>query len=85
MKQPAPFLRLNLNDFAKGLIMALLGALIAGIYTSIQSGALPVTLEAWKPIVMGALLAALTYLGKNFTTNSKDEFLKKEPTQEQSK
>ncbi|WP_259071208.1 hypothetical protein HDF24_24105 [Mucilaginibacter sp. X4EP1] len=56
---------LNLQDFAKGLIVAVGGAVIAAIQSSIQAGSLTFN---WQVIGSVALAAGLSYLGKNFFT-----------------
>lgn len=68
----------NLNDIVKGFIMAVIGAIITGLYTSIQAGAFPADWTAWKPILIGGLGMGLAYLIKNFFSNSDDKFMKKE-------
>ena len=69
------YLSLNKKDFIKGLVMAVLTAVISVVYTSIESGSLEFNL---KSIVISALSAALAYIMKNALTNSDDQFLKKE-------
>ena len=61
----SPLFSLNLKDLAKGLSVAVGGAVVAAIETSIQSGT--VTFN-WKNIGGVALAAGLSYLGKNFFT-----------------
>jgi branched-subunit amino acid transport protein len=70
------FLSLNKKDFLKGLVVAVLTAVITVIYTTIESGTL--TFD-WKAIAMAALSAALAYITKNLLTNSEDKFLAKDP------
>jgi len=69
------YLSLNKKDFIKGLLMAVLTAVISVVYTSIESGSLEFNL---KSVVIAALSAALAYIMKNALTNSNDQFLKKE-------
>jgi hypothetical protein len=69
------YLSLNKKDFIKGLVMAVLTAVISVVYTSIESGFLEFNV---KSIVIAALSAALAYIMKNALTNSDDQFLKKE-------
>lgn len=54
---------LSLNDFWKGLIMAVGGAVVRIIYDVINSGT---WVFDWKAIGVAALGAALAYLAKNF-------------------
>jgi len=70
------FLTLNIRDFLKGLLMAVLGSVFAIIKTTIEAGSLSLD---WPVIGKYALVAACTYLAKNLFTNSKDEFAHKEP------
>lgn len=65
----------NLRDFLKGLLVAVLGAVIGLVAATIEAGSLSFD---WQAIGKAAMLATLTYLTKNFLTNSNDEFLKKE-------
>lgn len=70
------FLNLNLKDIFKGLIMAVLGAVLALVYEALSTGGID-TIN-WKVVGAGALLAAVTYLTKNLFTNSEGEPLKTE-------
>ena len=74
------FLQLSTHDLVKGFIMAVLTALVTALYTAI-SGTSPhwPTGAEWQTIALTALSAGLVYLTKNFLTNSKDQFLKKDP------
>lgn len=54
---------LNINDFWKGLIMAVLGAIVGFVQGVIESGEL---VFDWKAIWRLALGAAIAYLAKNF-------------------
>ena len=72
------FLNLNWKDFFKGLIVAVLTAVITIIYSTIQAGSLAFDLKA---IGMAALSACLAYLVKNFFQNSNGNLLKSEGTQ----
>jgi len=67
---------LNSVDYIKGLIMAVLTAVITVIYTSIQAGSI---VFDWKVIAMSALSAALAYITKNLLTNSQNKMLQPEP------
>ena len=66
---------LDWRDLGKGLLMAVLGAIFGIVLPSLQAGSFEFD---WKKIGASALVAALTYLSKNFLTNSKDEFAKGE-------
>ncbi|HEY4326155.1 MAG TPA: hypothetical protein VGN20_19365 [Mucilaginibacter sp.] len=56
---------LNFQDLAKGLLVAVGGAVIAAIETSVQAGSLTFN---WKTIGGVALASGLSYLAKNFFT-----------------
>lgn len=58
---------LKLNDFLKGLLMAVGTPVIAVLISSLNSGSLKFD---WKAIGIVALSAALMYLSKNFFTPS---------------
>lgn len=64
--------KLNFRDFAKGLVMAVLGAIVAALYTTIAAGKLP-TLEELKTAAIVGLGAGLTYLVKNFFSDGTKE------------
>jgi len=66
---------LNKADFLKGLIIAVITAVITILYNTVQIGSLSFD---WKAISTAAASAALAYIMKNLLTNSEDEFLKKE-------
>ena len=66
---------LNKADFFKGLVIAVLTAVITLLYNTVQTGTLDFD---WKAISTAAVSAALAYIMKNLLTNSSGEFLKKE-------
>jgi hypothetical protein len=70
------FLTLGSKDFIKGLLVAVLSAVITIVYNTIQNGSL--TFD-WKTIGMTALTSAVAYIMKNLFSNSNGKFLKKEP------
>jgi len=70
------FFKLNVQDFIKGLVMAVLAAIVAIIKTTVESGSLHFD---WPTIGKYALVAATTYLTKNLFSNSKGDFATKEP------
>lgn len=69
------FFSLNSNDFIKGLVVAVLSAVITLLYSTIQSGTLTID---WKQIGIVALTSALAYITKNLVTNSDGTLLQKE-------
>lgn len=64
----SPLFSLNLKDLGKGLVVAVGGAVIAAVETSVQAGSMTFN---WKAIGGVALAAGLSYLGKNFCTPAK--------------
>ena len=71
------FLSLNWADFGKGLLVAVLSAVLGVVTTSLNAGSL--TFD-WKVIGTVALSAGLAYITKNFFSNSVGQVLKTEPT-----
>lgn len=71
--------KLDIPDYIKAGFMAVLGAVVAMIYDMVYNGVYPVTTEAWITIGKGALLALVTYIVKQLSTNSDGKILKKEP------
>ena len=63
--QTSSLFSLNFKDFGKGLLVAVGGAVIAAIETSVQAGTFSFD---WKAIGGVALAAGLSYLAKNFFT-----------------
>jgi len=66
---------LNSKDWIKGLVVAVLTAVITVVYSTIQTGTLVLD---WKAISIAGISAALAYITKNLLTNSSDQFLTKE-------
>ena len=67
------FLSLNTKDFIKGLIVAVVSALIAGVLQLLQAGPFTFDWATFQPIVLTAVSAGLAYLSKNLFTNSGGE------------
>ena len=70
------------SDIAKSLIIFVLSTIISvvgdAILQELNNGSYSFSNIHWNEISMTVLVAVLTYLKKNFLTNSKDEFLKKD-------
>lgn len=62
------FLNLNFKDLAKGLLTAVIVAVITYLYEVIGTG--DFTTIDWKVVGTTALIAAVGYLFKNLVTNS---------------
>lgn len=71
-------LNLDYKDLLKGALLALLSAIITGVYDLVSNGILPSTWEQFKPIVLSSVTAFLAYIIKNALSNNKGEFLKKD-------
>jgi len=69
---------LSIKDGIKGLITAVLTVIVTMLLSLLNTGVFPMTLEAWKPILMASVGAGLAYILKNWLTNSDDKFLTKE-------
>lgn len=63
------FLKLNLNDILKGLLMAVLTPVVVIIQQSLEAG---VFVFDWKSIGLAALSGGVAYLVKNFFTATKE-------------
>ncbi len=72
------FFTVGLRDLIKGVIVAILTVVVAGVSTSLNAGALPTESEL-KTIALAGLAAGGAYLIKNLFTNSNDKFLTNEP------
>ena len=74
----AKFLRLNARDFIKGLVLAVITAIITFLANELQIGA-SIDVTLLKRMGIAAVIAFLSYIVKNMLTNSKDELLTAEP------
>jgi uncharacterized membrane protein YeiH len=74
----SPLFTLDLRDLINGLFIAFLTAILTG---TIELLGKQTTFE-WvdiKPILIAGISAALAYLLKSLSTNSRNELFKKEP------
>ena len=72
--------KLNWADFGKGLIVAVITAVLTFLYEQVAQGGVDVFSGAlWVQVGSVALAALLSYVLKNLFTNSAGEFLKAEP------
>lgn len=71
------FLNLNANDLLKGVVVTIIAILTRGIYQITDSGSVPTT-DQLSAIGWAALTAGVSYLLKNFLTNSNGDFLTRE-------
>ena len=83
-KEFKPLWRISLGDWERGLIMAILGAIVGALYEAF-AGPTPIALTwvALQPVLAtalkGAIVAALTYLGKNLSTGANGRILTNAP------
>jgi hypothetical protein len=71
------FMKLNAQDFIKGIIVAGLVAVLGSLQTILEAGALPTGAE-WLTIGKMAGAAIISYLLKNLFTNSQGQIAKPE-------
>lgn len=70
------FLNLNMIDMLKGLLTAIIVAVLTYFYEVVQTG--DFTAIEWKTVGFTALTAGIGYLFKNLITNSNGEVAKTE-------
>lgn len=68
------FLKLNILDLAKGLVVAVLTSVLVIVRDTVSAGSLNFD---WTAILQTGLLSAVAYLLKNLFTNQNGELLKK--------
>lgn len=66
------FFNLNLADFGKGLLLAVIAVVLNGAYTLIADGGYGTAAE-WSELLHTAVVTILAYLTKNLLTNSDGE------------
>lgn len=71
------YLALNWRDFLKGLLVAVLTAVFSSAVAILQAGG-DLTFKSFVPALLAGLAALLSYLLKNFFTNTEGEILTKE-------
>ncbi len=69
----AGLFKLNLRDFLKGAIVAVITAVITFLIDALQTGA-SIDIELLKRVGITSAIAFLSYLLKNLFTNSEDKF-----------
>lgn len=68
------FFDLNLKDLGKGLLIAVAGSILSGLYHILEVGGIP-TWPQIKVILLTGLGAGIGYLLKNWLTNSDNKLL----------
>jgi hypothetical protein len=72
------FLNINWKDLMKGLLVAVIGAILTAAYEAINAGTIQFTWAFWQPIVYTGIAAGMAYLIKNLFTNSTGNVLTSE-------
>lgn len=62
-------LKLNSNDFVRGLIVAVFGAVLGVLQQALTEHGVDVTTYDWGGILNVALTAGIAYLAKNWMTD----------------
>lgn len=68
--------RLNVRDFLKGLLLAILSAVVTFLYEVFQTGAPVFDGEFFKAMAIVAVTTVLAYLSKNLFENNNGDFAK---------
>lgn len=68
------FLRLNLRDFFKGMLVAVITAILTFAINELESGT-TIDIQLLKKIGVSGIIAFLSYILKNLITNSNGEIL----------
>ena len=74
----AKLFMLNARDFLKGLVVAVITAILTFLVNELQAGS-SVDVDLFKRMGIAAVISFLSYLLKNLFTNSKGEMLTAEP------
>ena len=82
MKKFSQFMKLNLRDVLKSLEVVLIGTVLPAVTLVVSNQRLP-TMDDVKSVLWVAGAAWLTYITKNWLTNSDDEFLKPEKSEDE--
>jgi hypothetical protein len=72
------FLNWNFKDLLKGFLVSVITAVLTVVLEVLNTEGLIFTEESVTKIISVSLIAGLSYLLKNFVTNSQGEFLKKD-------
>ena len=75
MKGMSPMMKLRAADFAKGLITAAFGAVVAALAQAVNVPGFDFATFNWNMLWQVAVTAMLGYLTKNFFTDREGTFL----------
>lgn len=67
--------RLNSRDFVKGLVVAIITAVLVAIQNAISTHGLDFAEFNWAVIINVAITAGIAYLGKNLVSDENDKVL----------
>ena len=81
MNKFSKFMKLNLRDVLKSLEVVLIGTVLPAVTLVVSNQRLP-TMEDLKSVAWVAGAAWISYITKNWLTNSNDEFLTPEKSAE---
>jgi hypothetical protein len=81
MNKFSTFLHLNARDLFKSIQVVLVSTAIPAITVAIKEGGFP-SFDDWKTIAMVSLGSWISYIAKNWLTNSEDEFMTGEPAKD---
>ena len=74
MKEFSKFMKLNLRDVLKSLEVVLIGTVLPAVTLVVSNQRLP-NMDDLKSVAWVAAAAWISYITKNWLTNSDDEFL----------
>jgi hypothetical protein len=74
MKEFSKFMKLNLRDVFKSLEVVLIGTVLPAVTLVVSNQRLP-NMDDLKSVAWVAAAAWISYITKNWLTNSNDEFL----------
>jgi len=66
---------LNWSDVAKGLVVAVFAAVITYLAALVQVPGFDLTTINWQGVLSVAVIAGISYLGKNFVSDSNGKVL----------
>ena len=70
---------LDTRDLINGLFIAFLAAILTGIINILGDGGANFDWTALKPVLIAGISAALSYLLKSLSTNSRNQLFTREP------
>lgn len=71
------FLRINLNDIAKGFVVTILAVVLGALQQAVNEYGLDVLAYDWSSIVQIAITSGIAYLSKNLLSDSEGKVLGK--------